>query len=71
MITRDEIVLTREVLGNGRVFISSTNLPGFMLVVHPNESESVEVRRALDVFYPLYVSTESRRKPYQEKADAV
>ncbi len=46
---------------DGRTYITSEQLRGFRLVVHPGEILEDEINSALRVFYPIYREAETRR----------
>jgi hypothetical protein len=45
---------------DGRLYITSKDLSGFRLIVHPGENLEEEVVGALKVFYPLHMASKAK-----------
>jgi hypothetical protein len=61
-------------LEDGRIYVTSDDLPGFRLVVSDEESLERELTSALRTFYPIYIAAKARaeasnRQPRLSKPD--
>ena len=45
---------------DGSLYITSGDLPGFRLVVGPEENLEQEVTKAVNAFYPLFMASKAR-----------
>jgi hypothetical protein len=47
-------------MDDGRIYITSNDLTGFRLIVHPGENVEAELVSALNAFFPLYMAVKAK-----------
>jgi len=50
---------------DGRLYVTSKDLPGFRLIVHPDEDLEATVVGALKVFFPLHMASKASAEARQ------